>query len=127
MDIENCFENGLIFTSEKGILGENITYMPHPKFKGVFLKHLVTGEFTDNKISCHLVKVEPFCTLDAHVHENCLEVHEIIAGDGTCFIGENEVNYCLGSIGVIPSNTPHKVKAGSKGIYILAKFAPALL
>ncbi|MGE5627921.1 MAG: cupin domain-containing protein [Solirubrobacterales bacterium] len=127
MKIENCFENGSIFAIDLNVSAQNIDFIPHAKFKGVSLKHLVTGKITDNKISCHLVKVEPFCILDTHVHENSLEIHEIIAGDGTCFIGENEVHYSIGAIGVIPGNTPHKVVAGSTGLYILAKFTPALL
>ena len=127
MSTGNCFENGSIFTIDQSISAENIKFSPHPKFKGVSLKHLVTGQITDNKISCHLVKVDPFCVLDTHVHENSLEIHEIIAGDGICFIGENKVDYTIGAIGVIRENTRHKVVAGPNGIYILAKFTPALL
>lgn len=127
MNIENCFDNGTINTIDHIISAQNIDFIPHAKFKGVSLKHLVTGKMTDNQISCHLVKVEPFCVLDTHVHENILEIHEIISGDGTCCIGENKVDYSIGAVGVIPANTPHKVEAGSNGIYILAKFTPALL
>lgn len=127
MNIEKHFENGTICTICDVMNSEKIDYVPHNKFKGVSLKHLVTGEMTNNQISCHLVKVEPFCTLDTHVHENSLEIHEIISGNGICYIEENKVIYSIGSIGVIPANTPHKVQAGEEGIYILAKFVPALL
>lgn len=127
MNIENNFEIGRICTISQIVNAESIDFSPHAIFKGVSLKHLVTGKMTNNQISCHLVKVEPFCLLDTHVHENNLEIHEIISGDGTCYIGENKVFYSVGAVGVIPEKVPHKVEAGAKGIYILAKFTPALL
>lgn len=67
-------------------------YTPHKAFKGVFLKHLVKGEMTDGRISCHLVKVEPFCSLETHVHPEQLEIHEVIFGDGECQIAEKKYN-----------------------------------
>lgn len=126
MNIGNHFENGQIGTISEIIKSEDRNFNPHPKFKGVYLKNLVTGDMTGNKISCHLVKVDPFCTLDTHVHENNLEIHEIISGSATCYIGENKISYNVGTIGVIPKNISHKVEAGENGIYILAKFTPAL-
>jgi len=104
-----------------------IEYMPHNTFKGVYLKHLVKGELTNNRISCHLVKVEPFCSLDTHTHPEQLEIHEVISGDGDCQIAEKQIQYTTGTVEVIPQNTKHKVTAGKNGIYILAKFTPALL
>lgn len=74
-----------------------------------------------------MVKIEPFCELDNHVHNNNLEIHEVIYGHGKCQIDNNQVDYCLGTVGLIPSNTKHKVTAGKDGLYILAKFSPALL
>jgi quercetin dioxygenase-like cupin family protein len=126
MNIGNYFENGQIGTISEVMKSEDKNFNPHPKFKGVYLKNLVTGDMTNNKISCVLVKVEPFCTLDTHVHENNLEIHEVISGDATCYIGENKINYNVGTVGVIPVNVSHKVEAGANGIYILAKFTPAL-
>ena len=105
----------------------NVDYMPHKAFKGVFLKHIVRGEKTEGRISCHLVKVEPFCSLDEHVHSEQIEVHEVIQGTGECRIGEKQIQYAPGTVEVIPQNAPHKVSAGENGLYILASFTPALL
>lgn len=127
MNIETRFENGLICTISEVLKAQDSNFNPHPKFKGVSLKHLVTGSMTNNQISCHLVKVEPFCILDTHLHETNLEIHEVVAGDAICYIGKNKVNYASGIIGVIPANVSHKVEAGADGIYILAKFTPALI
>ena len=105
----------------------DIDYTPHKTFKGVYLKHLVKGEMTEGRISCHLVKVEPFCSLDVHVHHEQLEIHEVILGTGECRIAEKRIQYTPGTVEVIPQNASHKVTAGENGLYILAKFTPALL
>ncbi len=106
---------------------QGIEYTPHSKFNGVYLKHLVTGEMTGGKISCHLVKVEPFCSLDTHCHTQQLEIHEIIFGSGDCQIADRQIDYSPGVIEAIPQNIKHRVTAGKDGIFILAKFIPALL
>ncbi|MCL2147946.1 MAG: AraC family ligand binding domain-containing protein [Methanomassiliicoccaceae archaeon] len=102
-------------------------YVPHKAFKGVYLKHLVTGGMTEGRISSHLVKVEPFCGLELHTHPEQVEVHEVIQGSGECRIADREVAYAPGTVEAIPMGVPHKVTAGKEGLYILAKFSPALL
>ena len=106
---------------------DNISYIPHKSFKGVYLKHLVSGDMTDGRISSHLVKVEPFCSLDTHTHSEQLEIHEVLQGTGKCLIADKQLQYTPGTVAVIPQNTPHKVTAGENGLFILAKFSPALL
>lgn len=127
MNIVNDFENGAVYSVTKAVNSGEIAFTPHAKFKGVAIKHQVTGKTTGSQISCHLVKVEPFCTLDTHVHAGNLEIHEIIDGDGTLFLGDKTYHYSAGSLGVIPAGVSHKVDAGKNGLYILAKFTPALL
>ncbi len=51
MEIGSLFENGAIITTEGTVSADGIAYNPHAKFKEVSLKHLVTGEMTDNKNS----------------------------------------------------------------------------
>lgn len=125
--MNNKFEYGIITTLEKTINTETLEWNAHKSFKGVSLKHLVTGKDTNNQLSCHLVRVEPHCILDTHIHDGILEIHEVIAGFGTLFLDKDEVTYDIGSISVIPANINHKVIAGNEGLYILAKFSPALL
>ena len=127
MNIVSDFENGAVYSVAEAVNSGEITFTPHAKFKGVAIKHLVTGKTTGSQISCHLVKVEPFCTLDIHTHANNLEIHEIIDGDGTLFLGGKVYHYSAGSLGVIPVSVSHKVDAGKNGLCILAKFTPALL
>ena len=125
--MKNKFENGKITTLEKTIESETIAWNNHPTFAGVSLKHLVKGKDTNNQLSCHLVRVEPHCILDTHIHNGILEIHEVIDGSGTLFLDKSEVTYNIGSLSVIPADTKHKVIAGDQGLYILAKFSPALL
>lgn len=127
MNIGKVFESGAVCGIDFETESTNIDYVPHKVFKGVYLKHLVKGNTTNNQISSHLVKVEPFCTLDAHTHQEQYEIHEVIFGDGDCQIAENKIDYKSGTVGVIPPNTEHKVVAGKDGLFILAKFTPALL
>lgn len=120
------FARGNIYTLKKDVKAADIEYTPHAKFTGVYLKHLVTGDMTDGLISCHIVKVDPNCVLDFHQHENAVEIHEVIEGDGICTIGQKDVKYEVGSLGVMPKGVPHKIAAGKDGIAVLAKFTPPL-
>ena len=60
--------------------------------------HLVTGEETNHQMSCHLVRVEPNCNLDTHIHGENLEIHEVIAGTGICYLENNKYEYAQGTI-----------------------------
>ncbi len=121
------FENGLIIGLKGQISTKSIEWSKHPVFEGVYLKHLIKGAETDGTLSCHLVKVNPGCVLDTHAHAGKLEIHEIIGGSGSCVIGEGSVEYQPGSVALIPADTIHEVQAGEDGLFILAKFCPALL
>ena len=125
--ISAYFEKGKISLLTRDISSESIPWTPHPQFPGVFLKHLVKGVETGGNLSCHMVRVEPNCTLKEHIHDGKLEIHEIVEGSGTCTLDGRTIPYSVGSIAVIPSNIKHEVIAGNEGIYILAKFSPALL
>ncbi len=106
---------------------KSIEWNPHPAFIGVFLKHLVKGELTGNKFSCHLVKVNSGCEIGEHVHEDKWELHEVIGGAGKGFLIDKEIPFEPGVSVVIPEGVKHKVIAGEGGLYLLAKFIPALL
>ena len=115
-----------IYFFDKQVKIEALEWNAHPTFKGVSLKHLISGKDTENQLSCHIVKVEPNCILDIHQHDGKVEIHEVIGGSGTMFLGKKEINYTVGQVCVIPANTPHKVVAGKDGLYLFAKFTPAL-
>lgn len=100
-------------------------WMPHPKFAGVWLKHLVRGADTDGGLSCHLVRLEPGACLESHVHEGQWELHEVVSGSGTAGLDGREATYAPGCLAVIPRGAPHAVQAGDAGLVLFAKFFPA--
>jgi quercetin dioxygenase-like cupin family protein len=99
----------------------------HPKFKGVSMKDLITSSQTEGRFSAHLVKVGPGDTLEEHKHDGKTELHEVVAGSGIFYLDGRKWDYRPGDTAVIPANTSHKVVAGNEGLFIMAKFFPALL
>jgi len=62
-----------------------------------------------------------------HVHEDHIELHEVVGGSGVCELKGREIDYMAGQMAVIHKGEKHMVKAGEKGLVILAKFFPALI
>lgn len=126
---------GIVAQIEEGIIrskaGERsaatLEWNEHPVFEGVALKHLVTGAETGGSLSCHMVRVEPGCTLETHSHASEWELHEVLAGSAKARVDDAEFVYTPGTMTVIPQKRPHSVQAGSEGVVLLAKFFPALL
>jgi quercetin dioxygenase-like cupin family protein len=118
---------GTLFFADRTEEIEKMPWIPHPKFKGAFMKHLVKGADNDNLASCHLVRVDPGFQLDDHIHANEWEYHHILEGQGTGYLDGREMAYKQGKMAVIPKGVNHKVVAGREGIVILATFLPALL
>lgn len=126
MNVFEQFEKGtLLFQGQKIDLG-NVAWSPHAAFDGVALKHLVTAEQTDGHFSYHLVRIDPGKKIGLHIHEKQLETHEVIVGEGVCDIEGEEQAYCPGTLSIIPSAKKHEVIASGTGLYLFAKFMPAL-
>ena len=123
--LEKVLSEKVYFVNKQVDIG-TLTWNPHPVFEGVFLKHLVTGKDTNNALSCHIVKIEPSCILDTHLHDGKIEIHEVVGGSGMIYLDDKEISYSTGRICIIPANTLHKVVAGKDGLYLFAKFTPAL-
>lgn len=105
---------------------KQIPWNRHPVFEGVELKHIVTSAQTGGRFSYHLVRIAPGKSIGAHVHETQLETHEVIEGQGCCINGGARIGYKPGIISIFPENESHQVTAGSEGLYLFAKFIPAL-
>ena len=95
-------------------------------FEGVELKHILTAKDTDGAFSYHLVRIAPYKQIGDHIHETQLETHEVIAGDGVCVNGGYSQVYTPGVITILPAKVHHEVQAGAQGLYLFAKFFPAL-
>lgn len=129
MEGQGIFEfisNGMI-TSTGGDINIDAIWHEHPKFRGVYLKHLIKGTYTDGMLSSHMVRIEPHAVLEEHVHDAQWELHEVIEGEGVFLLDNSELPYYPGRMAVIPKGVKHRVTAGSRGLVMLAKFFPALL
>jgi quercetin dioxygenase-like cupin family protein len=118
------FSNGTIEFEGQSKSCCDLPWNQHPTFKGVALKNLLCAAETDGGLSSHIVKIEPGCTLEEHIHEAQWELHEVISGQGTANLSGKKMNYSTGRMTVIPKGCLHSVTAGENGLVILAKFFP---
>lgn len=126
MDTFELFNNGKLLLPEKEADFAEIGWSKHPTFEGVELKHILTAKDTDGKFSYHLVRIAPGCSIGNHIHETQLETHEVIKGSGKCVNSGRTIPYEPGTISIMQAGVPHEVDAGSEGLYLFAKFMPAL-
>jgi quercetin dioxygenase-like cupin family protein len=126
-EIATKLANGSITFENREDRVEDIPWNRHPKFKGVYLRHLVKGADTGGTLSCHVVRLDPGAILEDHIHESQWEVHEVVEGQGTFFLGSRETAYYPGRMAVIPRGAMHRVIAGTSGLVLLAKFSPPLV
>lgn len=126
MNTFETFNNGKLITPDATKDFINIPWREHPNFTGVALKHILTSEETNGAYSYHLVRIAPNCSIGEHIHETQLETHEVIAGNGTCINEGSAIAYEPGVISVFPAGILHEVNAGEDGLYLFAKFMPAL-
>ena len=101
-------------------------WIAHPKFKGVFMKDIVSGNDTNQKMSVHLVMIEPGCEIGEHIHKGKSELHEIVEGTGYALIHGKKVDYFPGMVSFIHEDILHSVKAGEQGLLLSATFTPSL-
>ncbi|MEI7856356.1 MAG: cupin domain-containing protein [Methanomicrobiales archaeon] len=106
---------------------ESLPWNPHPKFAGVSLRHLVTGKATGGRLSLHHVRIDPGCAIGDHTHAGQVEIHDVLAGSGTCTLEGRVIPYAPGIVGVMPADQVHRVEAGSAGLLLLATFSPPLV
>lgn len=123
----NWVENGMVYINGKKFKSiSDIPWIKHPKFEGVFMKNIFTGSESNNNFSFMIVKIEPDHEIGNHIHEGKAELHEIIDGNGVAIVDNKSINYKSGVVSYIPGNISHSIKAGDKGMILLAKFTPPL-
>ena len=120
------FNNGELRRPSNTKAFKDIAWSKHPTFEGVELKHIITSKETGGTFSYHLVRIAPNKSIKNHIHETQLETQEIIAGSGVCRNDDIKKHYVPGVISIIPAKVPHEVNAGDEGLYMFAKFIPAL-
>ncbi len=120
------FNKGQLCTENSIINFQDIIWVKHPAFEGVELKHIITSKDTNDQFSYHLVRIEPNKSIKSHIHKDQLETHEVIYGSGVCLNNGKKIDYRSGMISIFPKGIPHEVSAGEEGLYLFAKFFPAL-
>lgn len=130
MEFKNLFEKfsegGKLLLPDSTVAFDAVPWSRHPVFEGVELKHIIASEKTDGQFSFHLVRIAPNQKIGSHIHEKQLETHEIISGTGVCVNNGVELPYEAGVISIFHIGVPHEVTAGEDGLYLFAKFMPAL-
>jgi len=126
MNITDLEDNTIYINGEKMDVISNIKWDKHPKFSGVFTKTLFTSKDSNNNLSAMIVKIDPNHEIGDHIHEGKYELHEILSGNGIGIIDNKNVEYKPGVVSLIPGDIRHSIKAGDKGIILLAKFTPSL-
>ena len=130
MDYKNLFEKfnegGKLLLPDATVAFDAIPWSKHPTFEGVELKHIITSEKTNGQFSFHLVRIAPNKKIGNHIHEKQLETHEVISGTGICVNNGTKLSYEAGVISIFPIRVVHEVIAGEDGLYLFAKFMPAL-
>jgi len=109
------------------VAAETLAWNPHPKFAGVSLRHLVTGKETGSRLSLHHVRIEPGCAIGDHAHAGQVEIHDVLAGSGSCVLDGVTIPYRPGVAAIMPADTVHRVDAGNEGLLLLATFSPPLV
>ncbi len=120
------FNSGILEKYDDTTSFDSLKWHCHPTFEGVELKHIVTSKDTDGQFSYHLVKIAPDKKIGDHIHETQLETHEVIEGSGYCINEGRTIAYQSGVISIMRKGTHHEVIAGENGLYLFAKFIPAL-
>ena len=116
------FENGTLAHGGQTTDVHLCAWNKHKDFAGVSLKTVVTADQTKGLFTCHLVRIEPNCTIGLHAHPASIELHEVITGNGVCLIEQEEVPYVPGTMAIIACNAPHEVRAGAERLCLFAKF-----
>lgn len=125
-ELFQAFDNGSLRLPASSTEFADLPWAKHPVFEEVELKHMVTAKDTAGQFSYHLVRIAPGRSIRNHVHENQLETHEVIAGAGVCINDGAAIPYTPGVISILPAGVPHEVNADKEGLFLFAKFMPAL-
>ena len=121
------FRDGSILVDGEVIDAKSLPWNEHASFKGVYLKHLVKGEMTGGKLSCHLVHIKAGHAIGDHIHADKYELHEVLQGTGVGDVAGKPFVYSPGTVAVIPEGVQHRIVADREDVYLFAKFFPALL
>lgn len=117
----------MVVVPGKTIPAESLPWNMHPKFFGVALRHLIPGKETGGHMSLHHVRIDPGCSIGDHTHAGQVEIHDVLAGSGSCVLDGRTIPYRPGVAAIMPADQVHRVDAGDEGLLLLATFSPPLV
>ena len=98
------------------IVTESIPWNPHPKFAGVFLRHLVTGQYyrgTSEPASCtDRPRLYHRRSCPCRASGRSMMSSQVM---GVCTLAGTDIPYNPGVVGVMPADQVHRVEAGDRG------------
>lgn len=101
-------------------------WKPHPRFREVFLKSLVTG--ADNPgLAVNLIRLAPGSEIVSHTHADATETFYILKGQGIAWIDGAFFELAPGVCGFAPPSVTHSVcNTGAGDLEALAIFNPPI-
>ncbi|HII98356.1 MAG TPA: cupin [Methanoregula sp.] len=119
--------HGTVPVQGQTITPESLPWNPHPKFAGVFLRHLVTGKDAGGRLRLHHVRIDPGCAIGDHSPAGQVEIHDVLIGEGTCTPAGTVLSCIPGVVGVMPAVQVRRVEVGNKDLLPPATFVSPLV
>ena len=101
------------------------TFVRHPAYEGVFLKHFFCSEDND-RLSNLEVNIVPGFMIEPHTHEGSTEFFYVVRGQGEYFDGVEWKDVGQGAAFKAPQGTTHAIRnSGNETLVLFSTFSPA--
>ncbi len=103
---------------------EDIQWMPHRNYPGVFIRQLIDAQ-TNPLATFNLVRIAPDGEISPHVHAQSAETFLVTAGRAMCTLGDTTVEFQAGNLGYAPAGTRHGLRnIGADDVFLVTVFTP---
>ena len=105
----------------------DISWLPHPLFKNVTIKPLVTQKEDGLDVTCMLVRVPAGQEIPEHIHEVQMDILYPLQGQAEMHVdGAGEFPLKPGMVVRVPKNTKHYIFNVTEELLIYDVFQPAI-
>ena len=106
----------------------DISWLPHPLFKEVTVKPLVTKKEDGLDVTCMLVRIPAGKEIPEHVHEEQVDILYPLQGKAEMYVdGAGKFSLKPGMVVRVPKNTKHYIFNVTEELLIYDVFQPATL
>ena len=106
--------------------GAEIEFTTHPKFDGVNIGVLVTGQDTDSVSVC-LLDIEKNTTIPVHIHDPQIDSIYVVSGSGEIHVNGAWQKISTGDYIFVPAEEEHGIRSGNGELRIFVHHSPPLL